>query len=71
MQAAEERIPELAAKAGYAAYKQALALTGAVVVRTSKGVLVERKTDGSVRVIKVLPPGKRVKVGLVLQRAKP
>jgi len=70
MQAAERRIPELAAKSGYAAYKQALAQTGAVMVKTSKGVLVERKADGSFTVIKSLPPGKRVKVGLVLERAK-
>jgi len=68
MQAAERRIPELAAKAGRAAYKQALARTGAVVVKTSKGVLVERRADGSSTVIKALPSGKRVKVGVVLKR---
>ena len=71
MRAAERRIPELASKAGHEAYKQALARTGAVVVKTSKGVVVERKADGSSKVIKALPPGKRVKVGLVLKRAKP
>ena len=71
MLAAERRIPELAAKSGYAAYMQVLAKTGGVVVKTSKGVMVERKADGTSTVIKALPPGKRVKVGLVLQRAKP
>jgi hypothetical protein len=70
MRAAERRIPELAAKAGHAAYKQALAKTGAVVVKTSEGVLVKRKADGTSTVIKALRPGKRVKVGLVLRRAK-
>jgi hypothetical protein len=70
MLAAERRIPELAAKSGHAAYKLALAKTGAVVVKTSKGILVERKADGTSTVIKALPPGKRVKVGLVLKRAK-
>lgn len=71
MQAAERRIPELASKSGHAAYKLALIETGAVVVKTSKGDLVERKADGSSKVIKTLPPGKRVKVGRVLKRAKP
>ena len=70
MRAAERRIPKLAAKSGHAAYRQALAKTGAVVVKTSKGILVERKADGTSTVIKALPPGKRVKVGLVLKRAK-
>ncbi len=70
MQAAERRIPEFAAKSGHAAYKLALAKTGGVVVKTSKGVVVERKADGSTTVIKTLPPGKRVKVGLVLKRVK-
>ena len=71
MLAAERRIPELAAKSGQAAYKRALAQTGEVVVKTSKGTLVERKADGTSTVIKALPPGRRVKVGLVLKRAKP
>lgn len=70
MQAAERRIPELAAKSGHAAYKLALATTGAVVVKTSKGELVERRADGSTKVLKELKPGKRVKVGAVLKRAK-
>lgn len=71
MRAAERRIPELAAQAGHAAYKQALEKTGAVVVKTSKGAVVQRKADGTHRVIKMLAPDKRVKVGLVLKRAKP
>jgi protein PhnA len=70
MRAAERRIPELAAKAGRAAYTEALARTGAVVVMTSKGELVRREADGTSTVIKTLRPGKRVKVGLVLKRAK-
>lgn len=70
MLAAERRFPQLAAKSGHAAYKAALAETGAVVVKTSKGTLVERKADGTSIVIKTLRPGKRVKAGVVLKRAK-
>ncbi|MBV8125049.1 MAG: hypothetical protein JOY60_14390 [Burkholderiaceae bacterium] len=70
MQIAEQRIPQLAAKAGHDAYKATLKLTGAVTVKTSKGQLVERKRDGSVTVIKALPLGKRVKPGTVLKRVK-
>jgi hypothetical protein len=71
MVAAEQRFPELAAKSGQAAYKRALAATGGVMVKTSKGKLVERRADGTLLEIKSLPPGKRVKVGQVLKRAKP
>ncbi|WP_377155277.1 hypothetical protein ACFJIX_24660 [Roseateles sp. UC29_93] len=70
MRAAERRFPELAAKAGRAAYKQSLAETGAVVVANSKNQLVKRRADGTTTVIKNLPPDKRVKVGLVLKRVK-
>jgi protein PhnA len=70
MQIAERRIPELAAKAGHDAYRAALRLTGAVTVKTARGQLVERKSDGSVKVIKDLPLGKRVKPGTVLKRVK-
>ena len=70
MLAAEQQIPALAAKSGHAAYKRALAETGAVVIRTSKGLLVERRADGTSIVLKALPPGKRVKVGLVPKRAR-
>lgn len=71
MRRAEQRIPELAAKSGAAAYKMSLATTGGVVVKTSKGTLVERKADGSVKLIKTLRPSKQVKAGLVLKRANP
>lgn len=70
MQMAEKRFPELAAKAGYEAYKTTLSVTGAVVVKTSKGQIVERRADGTSTVIKTLPVGKRVKRGTVLKRAK-
>ena len=70
MRAAERRFPALAAKSGHAAYKRALSATGSVLVITSKGNLVERKVDGTSRLVKALPAGKRVKVGLVLTRAK-
>jgi hypothetical protein len=70
MLAAEQSIPELAARGGRSAYKQSLAMTGAVVVKTSSGTLVERRADGSSVLIKPLHPGKRVKRGLVLRRAR-
>ncbi|ALV07947.1 hypothetical protein [Roseateles depolymerans] len=70
MQRAEQRIPELASKAGHAAYKTALARTGGAVVKTSQGLLVERRLDGSCTVLKQLPLGQRVQPGLVLKRSK-
>ena len=47
-----------------------LKLTGAVVVKTSRGRIVERRSDGSSVLIKGMPLGKRVKPGLVLKRDK-
>ncbi|KQR50407.1 hypothetical protein [Acidovorax sp. Leaf160] len=69
MQMAEQRIPELAAKAGHQAYRTTLEQTGAVIVKTSNGQVVERKRDGSVILIKTLALGKRVKPGTVLKRS--
>lgn len=70
MQIAERRIPELAAKAGFDAYRTTLKQTGGVTVKTSTGQVVERRRDGSVTVIMNLPVGKRVKPGTVLKRVK-
>ena len=70
MQIAERRIPELAAKSGHEAYKNTLSRTGAVVVKTSQGQMVERRSDGTFTVIKHLPVGKRVKPGAVFKRVK-
>jgi hypothetical protein len=70
MQVAERRFPELAAKSGHVAYKTTLQRTGAVVVKTSLGQMVERRADGTSTVIKSLPVGKRVKSGVVLKRVK-
>lgn len=70
MQIAERRFPELAAKSGHVAYKTTLQRTGAVVVKTSLGQMVERRADGTSIVIKNLPVGKRVKPGAVLKRVK-
>jgi hypothetical protein len=67
---AERRIPEFAAKSGHEAYKNTLSLTGGVVVKTSEGQVIERRSDGSFTVLKLLPSGKRVKTGSVLRRAK-
>jgi hypothetical protein len=70
MQIAERRFPELAAKSGHEAYKTTLSLTGAVVVKSSQGQVVERRSDGTSTVIKHLSVGKRVKPGAVLKRVK-
>lgn len=70
MQIAERRIPELAAKAGHDAYWTTLRDTGAVTVKNAVGQIVERKRDGSFKVIKDLPVGKRVKPGTILKRVK-
>ncbi|MBV8471612.1 MAG: hypothetical protein JOY60_17320 [Burkholderiaceae bacterium] len=70
MQMAERRFPELAAKSGHEAYKNTLSVTGAVVVKTSRGQIVERRVDGTSTVLKSLQLGKRVRPGVVLKRVK-
>lgn len=67
---AERRIPKLAVKAGREAYKTTLSVTGAVVVKTSQGKMVERRSDGTSTVLKTLPMGQRVTPGVVLKRVK-
>jgi protein PhnA len=68
MVAAEKLFPELAAKAGQAAYEEALEKAGAVMVADEDDFLVLRFRDGGSRVIRKLPEGKRVEVGMVLRR---
>jgi len=70
MQIAEGRFPQLAAKSGHEAYKTTLSRTGGVVVKTSQGKIVQRRSDGTSTVIKQIPMGKRVKSGAVLTRVK-
>ncbi len=70
MKIAERRFPQLAAKSGREAYKNTLSQTGGVVVKTSQGEIVERRSDGTFTVIKHIPVGKRVKSGAVLKRVK-
>lgn len=70
MKSAEKRIPQLAAKSGREAYRATLSQTGAVVVKTSQGQVVERRSDGTSTVIKQLSVGKRVKSGSILKRVK-
>jgi protein PhnA len=70
MKIAEERFPALAEKSGREAYKTTLSQTGAVVVKTSQGQMVERRSDGTSTVIKHLSVGKRVKSGAILKRVK-
>lgn len=67
MQDAEARFPELAARAGRAAYQRALQQQGRVV-KSQDGQLVEAWADGTVRVLQSLPPATPVKRGLVLTR---
>ncbi len=70
MQIAERRFPELAVKSGREAYKTTLTRTGAVVVKTSQGQIVERRSDGTSTILKSLAIGKRVKPGVILKRVK-
>jgi hypothetical protein len=71
MQAAEARIPELAAKAGKAAHQRALRQTGVVIMQSVSGPLVEAHADGTERLIKPLPASTPVRRGMVLRRQKP
>ncbi|RMX08171.1 hypothetical protein D8I35_03390 [Corticibacter populi] len=70
MRIAERRILVAAAQAGHEAYWNTLRQTGAVTVKAASGEIVERKRDGSVKVIKHLSIGKRVKPGTILKRVK-
>lgn len=70
MQAGESRIPQLAAQAGKAAHERALVETGAVVMRSAGGQLIELRSSGAVRVIKSLPASTPVRSGTVLRRTK-
>lgn len=70
MQIAERRFPELAAKSGHEAYRETMNRTGAVVVKTSQGQIVERRADGTSTLIKEMSVGKRVKPGVVLKRVR-
>lgn len=70
MQAAESRIPALAAQAWRAARLRALRETGAVVMKAANGDLVELQENGSVRFLKTLPPGTPVRPGQIMKRNK-
>ena len=70
MQIAERSFSKHAAKSGHEACKAAPSLNGAVVVKTSQGQIVERRSDGTSIVIKQMPVGKRVKSGVTLRRVK-
>lgn len=65
MRDAEERIPELASKAGRDAHARALQKVGKVwVARNAE--MVELRADGTSVVVGSLPPPTRVQRGLVL-----
>ena len=68
MQIAERSFSKNAAKSGHEACKAAPSLAGAVVVKTSQGQIVERRSDGTSIVINQMPLGKRVKSGVTLRR---
>lgn len=70
MQAAEERIPALAAQAGRAAHLRALRETGSVVMQAANGDLVEMHENGSARFIRNLPAATLIPAGLVLKRVR-
>nr|WP_295776753.1 hypothetical protein [Rhodoferax sp.] len=70
MQIAERSFPKHAAKSGHKAYQATLKLTGAAVVKTSQGSIVERRSDGTSIFIKQMAVGKRVKSGVTLKRVK-
>lgn len=70
MKIAERRFPQLAAKSGREAYRITLIQTGGVVVKTSRGEIVERRLDGTFTVLKHVSVGKRVKSGAILKRVK-
>lgn len=70
MQAAEARIPALAAQAWQAARLRALRETGAVVMKAANGDLVELQQNGTVRFLKTLPPGTPVSPGRRMTRIK-
>jgi hypothetical protein len=65
----EEQIPELARQALKRAYVEALA-SGNKVLEAINGMLVETSPDGSMRVIRSLPPPTRVVLGSKRVRRK-
>ena len=70
MVAAEERFPELAAKAGQAAYEEAIEKTGAVMVVDEDNFLVMRFRDGRSRVIRRMEDEVQVRPSSTLYRIK-
>jgi hypothetical protein len=67
LQAEDARLPDLAARAGHAAYLRALKAFGQVIEAVD-GQLVETSSDGSRRVIRALKPAMKVPCGLTLVR---
>lgn len=67
LRAEDARLPDLAARAGHAAYLRALNTFGQVIEAVD-GHLVETSADGSRRVIRALKPAVTVTCGLTLVR---
>ncbi len=63
----DARLPDLAARAGHAAYLRALHTFGRVVEAVD-GHLVETSADGTRRVIRALKPAVSVTCGMTLVR---
>lgn len=68
MQAAEARIPRLAVQAGRAAHRRALVHAGYVLMKSDDNKLVVERADGTIEVIRSLPPGTPVRKGAVFRR---
>lgn len=62
------RLSKLAAKAGNRAYQASMKNTGGALVRTAKGLLVERNVDGTFKVLKQLGECTSVVKGSVLKQ---
>jgi protein PhnA len=69
MRREEERIPELAAKAGRAAHERAMQLRGKLTMVVGEN-LVEKRSDGTITVLKHIGEPAKSKPGLVLRRKK-
>jgi hypothetical protein len=69
MRASEERIPEIAARAGRTAHERALQVAGKVIMVRGAD-LVEKHADGSVTVLRRIGEPVKVRAGQVLHRKR-
>lgn len=69
MRRAEERIPELAAKAGRKAHQRALQIRGKLTMVLGSN-LVEKRLDGTITVLRPIDEPVKGQAGQVLRRRK-